>query len=180
MAGMDFCWLSLTAGPVYHRALGAVMADNPNWIAAVAFYLLYGVGPVIFAVRPALAASDWRAALFWGAAFGFFAYATYDLTNLATLKVWSLKISLLDMAWGAVLTGAAAAASAWVTLALCPLLTDCVEEVGSGRRCASKAAARRALDGGTRLHDRDQLGHLAEVLGGSGEKELVARAAGTS
>ena len=87
MAGLDFCWLSLTAGPVYHRALGAVMADTPDWMAAVTFYLLYGVGVVIFAVRPGLVASDWRIALLWGALFGFFAYATYDLTNLATLKV---------------------------------------------------------------------------------------------
>jgi uncharacterized membrane protein len=118
MAGMDFCWLSLTAGPVYHRALGAVMAENPNMIAATAFYLLYGAGVVIFAVRPGLQAGDWRMALLWGALFGFFAYATYDLTNLATLKVWSLKISLLDMAWGAVITATSAGLSAWVTLAL--------------------------------------------------------------
>ena len=118
MAGLDFCWLSLTAGPVYHRALDAVMAENPNMTAAVVFYLLYGVGVVLFAVRPGLSAADWRIALLWGALFGFFAYATYDLTNLATLKVWSLKVSLLDMAWGAVLTGTSAAASAWVTLAL--------------------------------------------------------------
>ena len=118
MAGLDFCWLSLMAGPVYRPALGAVMAENPNMAAAVAFYLLYGAGVVIFAVRPGLQAADWRVALLWGALFGFFAYATYDLTNLATLKVWSLKISLLDMAWGAVITGTSAAASAWVTLAL--------------------------------------------------------------
>jgi uncharacterized membrane protein len=118
MAGLDFCWLSLTADPVYHRALGAVMAQKPNMAAAAAFYFLYGVGVVIFAVRPALIAADWRAALIWGALFGLFAYGTYDLTNLATLKVWSLKVSLLDMAWGAVITGTSAGVSAWVTLAL--------------------------------------------------------------
>ena len=67
---------------------------------------------------PALSSGDWRTALLWGALFGFFAYATYDLTNLATLKIWSLKVSLIDMAWGAVLTGISAGASAWVTLAL--------------------------------------------------------------
>ena len=113
LAGMDFCWLNLTADPIYHRALGAVMAERPNMAAAVAFYLLYALGVVLFAVRPA---ADWRAALLWGALFGFFCYATYDLTNLATLKVWSLKVSLIDIAWGAVLTGTAAAASNWVTL----------------------------------------------------------------
>jgi uncharacterized membrane protein len=116
MAGMDFVWLSLTVRPLYHRALGAVLAENPNMAAALAFYLLYGVGVVIFAVRPGLAANDWRPALLWGALFGLFAYATYDLTNLATLKIWSLRVSLIDMAWGAVLTGMSAAASAWLTL----------------------------------------------------------------
>ncbi len=73
--------------------------------AAVAFYLIYVLGIVVFAVWPALESGDWRTALMRGAAFGFFAYATYDLTNLATLKVWSLKISLIDMAWGTLLTG---------------------------------------------------------------------------
>lgn len=112
MAGLDFLWLSNTVGPLYHRVLGAVMADNPNMKAAVAFYLVYLVGVMWFAVRPALEDGDWKTALLNGALFGFFAYATYDLTNLATLKVWSLKVSLIDMAWGAVLTGVTASAGA--------------------------------------------------------------------
>ena len=118
MAGLDFVWLSMTADPVYRSALGEVMAQQPHWPAAIAFYLLYGLGVVLFAVRPALVTGDWRAALLWGGLFGFFAYATYDLTNLATLNVWSLKVSLIDMAWGAVLSAVSAGASAWVTLAL--------------------------------------------------------------
>ena len=112
MAALDFFWLSNTVEPIYHRALGDIMRPDPNMKAAVAFYLLYGVGVLWFAVRPALADGDWKTALLNGALFGFFAYATYDLTNLATLKVWSLKVSLIDMAWGAVLTSICASTGA--------------------------------------------------------------------
>ena len=118
MAGLDFVWLSLTADPIYQRALGAVMGEKVNMPAAVAFYLIYVVGVVIFAVEPALENGDWKSALIRGALFGFFAYATYDLTNLATLKVWSLKVSVIDIAWGTFVTGAAASVSAAATLAL--------------------------------------------------------------
>lgn len=116
MGSLDFLWLRTTVEPIYHRALGAVLAEKPDMTAAVAFYLVYLVGVVIFAIRPALADGDWKAALVRGALFGFFAYATYDLTNLATLKVWSLKVSLLDMAWGTLLTAITASAGAWVGL----------------------------------------------------------------
>lgn len=118
MAGLDFAWLNATGGPIYRSVLGAMMAERPNWAAAAAFYLLYGVGVVLFAVRPALSSGDWRTALLWGALFGFFAYATYDLTNLATLKIWSLKVSLIDMTWGTLLTGVSAALAAWAALSL--------------------------------------------------------------
>jgi uncharacterized membrane protein len=118
VGGLDFLWLSSTSGPLYHRAVGAVMAENPNMTAAVAFYLIYIVGVLVFAVRPALSSGDWRAAALYGALFGFFAYATYDLTNLATLKVWSLRISLIDMAWGTALTATAASAAAFAAIRL--------------------------------------------------------------
>ena len=118
MGGLDYLWLSNTSGPIYHRALGAVMAENPNMTAAVAFYLIYIGGIMIFAVRPALASGDWRTAAVFGALFGFFAYATYDLTNLATLKVWSLKVSLIDMAWGTLLTGLTASMAALAAIKL--------------------------------------------------------------
>ncbi len=118
MGGLDFLWLSNTSGPLYHRAVGAVMADSPNMTAAVAFYLIYILGILVFAVRPALASGDWRTAAIFGALFGFFAYATYDLTNLATLKVWSLRISLIDMAWGTALTATTASIAAFAALRL--------------------------------------------------------------
>jgi len=119
MGGLDYLWLTNMVEPLYHRHLGAVMADTPDMRAAVAFYLVYLAGILFFAVRPALAAGDWRVALLHGALFGFFAYATYDLTNLATLKSWSLPVSLIDMAWGTVLTGITATAASLAAMRIC-------------------------------------------------------------
>lgn len=118
MGGLDYVWLTNASGPIYHRALGAVMAENPNMTAAVVFYLVYIAGILIFAVRPALASGDWKTAALFGALFGFFAYATYDLTNLATLKVWSLKVSIIDIVWGTFLTGVTASAAAFAAIRL--------------------------------------------------------------
>jgi uncharacterized membrane protein len=118
MGVLDFLWLRTMVDPLYRPALGAMLAEKPNMPAAIAFYLVYLAGVVIFAIRPALADGDWRTALAKGALFGFFAYATYDLTNLATLKLWSLKVSLLDMAWGTLLTALTAAAGTAAALAV--------------------------------------------------------------
>ena len=120
MGVLDFLWLRTTVGSIYQPALGAVLAEKPNMPAAIAFYLVYLAGVIIFAIRPALADGDWKIAAVKGALFGLFAYATYDLTNLATLKVWSLKISVMDIAWGTVLTAAAASAGAATALATGP------------------------------------------------------------
>ncbi len=116
MAALDFAWLTTMVGPLYRRRLPGMLADSPNMAAAVAFYLIYIVGILIFAVRPALLDGDWKTAISYGALFGFFAYATYDLTNLATLKVWSLRVSLIDMAWGAALTAVSAGAGSYAVL----------------------------------------------------------------
>ncbi len=116
MGGLDYLWLSNASGPLYHKALGAVMAENPNMTAAVIFYLGYIAGILVFAVRPALASGDWKTAALFGALFGFFAYFTYDLTNLATLKVWSVKVTVIDIIWGTFLTGITASAAAFVAL----------------------------------------------------------------
>jgi uncharacterized membrane protein len=115
---LDFAWLSLMMGPLYQRTLGSILSDSVNYPAAIAFYLIYAAGTVFFVVRPALESGSWVEALLRGAALGFFAYATYDLTSYATLKHWSLRISLLDMSWGAVLTAVAAAAATAVALRL--------------------------------------------------------------
>lgn len=116
MAGLDYFWLTTMMGPLYQRVLGPILAPEPDMAAAVAFYLVYLVGIVWFAVRPALDSGDWKTAALNGALFGLFAYATYDLTNMATLKVWSLQLALIDMAWGAVLTATAASAGALAAL----------------------------------------------------------------
>jgi uncharacterized membrane protein len=118
MAGLDFIWLKLTVDSLYRGALVGLIAEKPNMAGAVAFYVIYVAGVVIFAVRPGLEEADWRVSLMWGALFGFFAYATYDLTNLATLKDWPAGISLIDIAWGTFLTATAASAGTAATLAL--------------------------------------------------------------
>lgn len=118
MAGLDYLWLTTMMGPLYERYLGPILAPEPDMKAAVAFYLVYLLGIVWFAVRPALLSGDWKSAALNGALFGFFAYATYDLTNMATLKVWSLQLTLVDMAWGAFLTACAGTAGALAALAV--------------------------------------------------------------
>ena len=118
MAALDFVWLTNTSAILYRRDLGVLLAQEPRMVPAVIFYLAYAAGIVIFAVRPALAAADWRVAALYGGLFGFFAYATYDLTNFATMKVWTLRITLIDMGWGTVLTATAASLAALAALKL--------------------------------------------------------------
>lgn len=110
----DFIWLGYVAFGWYRSQIGHLLADTVNFPAAVLFYAIYCIGIVYFAVMPALTAGGVFKAAMLGAMFGFFCYATYDMTNLATLKGWPLAMSLVDMAWGTVLTGASAAAGAYV------------------------------------------------------------------
>ena len=99
---IDMVWLGLVASNFYKEKLGYIMGDI-NWPAAIIFYLVFLVGLVIFAIYPAVVKEEWQYALIYGALFGFFTYATYDLTNLATLRDWPLSITLVDMVWGTVL-----------------------------------------------------------------------------
>ena len=107
---LDFIWLGYVAKPLYQQEIGRLLLERFNVAAAVGFYLVFVVGVVIFAVAPALQAGSWKTALLFGALFGFFAYATYDMTNLATLQGWSPTIAVVDIAWGTFLTGTAAVA----------------------------------------------------------------------
>ncbi len=110
MLPLDILWLS-TAGPtIYKREIGPLLLDKPALGPAAAFYFLYGVGVVVFAVSPALRDGAWTTALLYGALFGFMAYATYDLSNLATLRGYTTTIALVDIAWGTALTAVSAVA----------------------------------------------------------------------
>jgi uncharacterized membrane protein len=105
-AVLDSVWLKSTS-KFYRSNLGHLLADKPHLGYAVVFYVLYIAGIVFFALRPALDGGSWLTALGYGAALGTFAYATYDLTNAATLKKWPLSIVVVDILWGAALTGLA-------------------------------------------------------------------------
>jgi uncharacterized membrane protein len=109
MVALDMLWLGVIAKPLYQQGIGHLMAEQPKIGVAVLFYALYAVGVVIFAVSPQSGGSGWGVTLALGALFGFFAYATYDLTNLATLRVWPLRLSLIDMAWGTAVSAVSAA-----------------------------------------------------------------------
>jgi uncharacterized membrane protein len=104
MAVVDFGWLTTMTDRLYKPIIGSIMTPQPDMVAAVAFYLIYIGGVVFLAVAPALKEGAWKRAAINGAALGFVAYATYDLTNQATLKVWALHLTLIDITWGTILT----------------------------------------------------------------------------
>ena len=114
-AALDFTWLSLTSASLYKPALGSLLADQVQPVPAVLFYLIYLGGLVYFAVWPALNSGSWSRALLNGAVLGLVAYATYDLTNQATLRIWSTRVTLMDLCWGAFACAVAALASFTVT-----------------------------------------------------------------
>lgn len=105
---IDFVWLNYLAKDLYQDKIGHLLASSFNIPAAVGFYLLFIIGIVIFAIAPALQSGEWKTALVYGILFGFFTYATYDLTNLATLRDWPLSIVIIDLLWGMFITGASA------------------------------------------------------------------------
>lgn len=114
MAFFDYFWLTGVGPVLYNPILQPIMLTEPRMGAAIAFYLLYVVGLTYFATLPGLAVGRWQTAGFKGALFGFFAYGTYDLTNHATLQIWSSKITVADMAWGSILSAVAASVACLV------------------------------------------------------------------
>jgi uncharacterized membrane protein len=116
---IDSVWLRTMYTRLYQPEIGEMLMKGGFRMGpAIIFYLLYILGMMIFAVGPALMTGKWQTALLWGALLGFFCYMTYDLTNYATLKVWSTKVTVLDIIWGTFLTGSASLAGYWVTQAL--------------------------------------------------------------
>lgn len=103
---LDMIWLGIVAKGFYHSRLAGLLSENVNWAAAVIFYLLFLAGLLFFVVQPAADQDSLVQGLLRGLFFGLITYATYDLTNLATLKNWSLSLSLVDILWGMILSAA--------------------------------------------------------------------------
>ncbi len=115
LAVLDFLWLSTMTRLFYRPRLGPLLAEQLVWPPALLFYVLYGVGLLAFVLRPALNDdSGLLAVCLWGGLFGLVAYGTYDLTNHATLRDWPLAVTVIDMAWGALISGLASAAGVWL------------------------------------------------------------------
>lgn len=104
MGLLDFIWLGIVAKKLYRNEIGQIMLGKPNMVVALLFYLIYVVGVVIFVVNPALHKGSFIHALGYGALFGLVAYATFDLTSLAALKGFTVKIVAIDIIWGVILT----------------------------------------------------------------------------
>lgn len=100
---IDMVWLGLVAKDFYRGQIGTLMKSDVNWTAAIIFYLIFIAGLVVFVISPAVEKGSWTHALLFGALFGLVCYATYDLTNLAVAKDWPLLVTIVDLAWGAVL-----------------------------------------------------------------------------
>jgi len=111
MAVLDGAWLSFATGAIYKPGIGPLMADKPVIPAAIFFYLLYAAGVTYLITLPALSSGSLPAAITRGAVLGFIAYGTYDLTSLAILRGWPVNVTIIDMIWGAILTGASAGAA---------------------------------------------------------------------
>jgi len=115
---IDAVWLLFIAKNLYNKYLGYLMAKNPNLIAALIFYLIFVAGMLYFVIEPALLTGKWQDALVSGLFFGFVTYATYDLTNLATVRDWPIVITFIDLAWGSFVTAATCLISFFVIKSL--------------------------------------------------------------
>ena len=112
----DMAWLGTMASRLYRPTLSDIMLENLNLGAGIAFYLIYPIGIVIFAILPALKSGSLAQAMLYGALLGFFTYMTYDLTNQATLRNWTTQLTLIDIAWGTLLGAIAAGSGFWATM----------------------------------------------------------------
>jgi uncharacterized membrane protein len=117
MGILDFVWLTTMTQKFYRSQIGSLLLDKPNIIPALAFYIIYVIGVVVFVLSPALEKSSWQHALGYGALFGLVGFATYDLTNLSTLKQYPLKLALVDITWGVCLTAIVSVVAYWIVKA---------------------------------------------------------------
>jgi len=109
----DMVWLGTMAPRFYRPTLGDIAISGVNLSPAIIFYVVYPIGLLIFAIHPSLKSESMMAAVVYGALFGFFTYATYDLTNHATLRNWTLQLTIIDVTWGTLLGAIASAAGFW-------------------------------------------------------------------
>lgn len=111
---LDMIWLGVVAKNFYRAQIGTLMKQDVNWAAAIIFYLIFIAGLVVFVIAPSMEKGSWKHALLFGALFGLVCYATYDLTNLAVAKDWSVLVTLVDLAWGAVLAASVSTVSYFI------------------------------------------------------------------
>lgn len=110
----DGLWIALVAGPLFTSEIGALMRPDPRLAPALTFYVIYPAAIVLLAVLPSVRDGSLRSAVWRGAVLGLAAYATFDLTNLAILRDWTLLVSLVDLCWGTIATAVASAAGYWI------------------------------------------------------------------
>ena len=115
---IDMIWLGLIAKNFYREQIGGLMKTDVNWAAAIIFYLIFIAGLVVFVITPAMVKGSWMHALLLGALFGLVSYATSDLTNLAVAKDWPLLVTIVDLAWGAVLAASVSTATYFIATKL--------------------------------------------------------------
>lgn len=111
---IDLVWLGIIAKNLYKEQIGFLMSNEVKWGAAILFYALYIAGLVFFTILPALNEGSWVSALLYGGFFGLVCYATYDLTNLATIEGWPMKIVVYDLLWGTFISGITSLATFWI------------------------------------------------------------------
>lgn len=111
---IDMLWLGVVAKNFYKDQLGFLMKNNINWTAAIIFYLIFIAGLVVFVIAPSIEKKSWLQLILLGSFFGFVTYATYDLTNLATVKNWPILVTIIDIAWGMVLATSVSAVTYYI------------------------------------------------------------------
>jgi len=116
--GLDMVWLGAVARDIYRVEMAELMTPNVRLLPALAFYALYIFGVMFFAVLPALRGGSWMSALGTGCILGLVAYGTYDLTNLAVVRNWPVRLTFIDLAWGTILTGLVAGGTTFIVLSL--------------------------------------------------------------
>jgi len=116
LIGLDLIWLVKIAPKIYKSNIGHLMSDNPNLLSAGLFYVIYIIGLVVFVVQPAYEKSSVFHSTLYGALFGFVAYSTFDLTSMAVFKNWPLKITVIDLLWGTILTASVSTLATYMAI----------------------------------------------------------------